>query len=440
MLPKKVYMKLSKRDKQKVKRNLVKGSGAYIYGKDKPFGHYGEKIGKYLGKTFNIPFARQLGAYGGHLIGKAFGSGAYYNSRGKYIPSYRGAHKMIRGSGAYYNAPKRVVTNATSPPSFGSNRTIVRHREFIGNILGSTSFSINSWNVNPGDETTFPWLSALAANYEKYRPIGVIFEFKSTSATALNSTNTALGTVMMAPRYNAVAQSAPGSKMEMLQIEGCTSICPAESAMCGIECAKNYNPLGVLYIRNQNQGIVGSEQLYDFCDFYLATDGMQASATIGELWVTYEIELLTPILAGGQVGDTINFSNYMLGSSISTTNYFASPSDSLNVSNMELTYGSNYFQLPTNIVDGCYMAVYHVYGISTVGVSAPGLAFTNAVTLQIVLGNTVGYQVANGTVPTMNFVFYFRVTGSNARVTFTGGTLPTSISAGQLIVSQIPDQ
>jgi hypothetical protein len=205
MLSKSDYNKLSKAGKRKVAK--VRGSGAYIFDKSKnPYGHYGEKVAKYLSPFLGsyAPYARQIGAYGGHMIGKAFGSGAYINSRGKYIPSYRGAHKVIRGSGAYYDAPKGVATNSTSPPSFGSNRTIVKHREFIGNIQGSTSFSINTFNVNPGDEQTFPWLSALAVNYEKYRPIGVIFEFKSTSANALNSTNTALGTVMMCPRYNAV--------------------------------------------------------------------------------------------------------------------------------------------------------------------------------------------------------------------------------------------
>lgn len=220
-LPKKEYMKLSAKDKQKVKNRIAKkirGSGAYTFDRENnPYGHYGEKIGKYLSPflgKYGI-FARKAGAYGGHLVGKMFGSGAYYNNRGKYIPSYTGAHKIIQGSGAY-GYTKKVETSSTSPPSFGSNNTIIRHREYIGDIIGSTAFSINKWNLNPGDETTFPWLANLAANFEKYRPVGIIFEFKSTSADSLNSTNTALGTVMMCPRYNAVSSSDPQSKMEML--------------------------------------------------------------------------------------------------------------------------------------------------------------------------------------------------------------------------------
>lgn len=439
MIPKSVYNKLSKKDKAKVKNAVSitskkKGrSGAYIFDKSNPFGHYGEKLAKYTGL---IP--RSLGAYVGHGIGKLFGSGAYYNSSGKYIPSYTGAHKIIKGSGAYYNAPKNVVTNSTSPPSFGSNRTIIRHREFIGNILGSTTFSINKWNVNPGDETTFPWLSTLATNYEKYRPIGIIFEFKSTSANALNSTNTALGTVMMAPRYNAITSSEPSSKMEMLQIENCVSICPAESAMCGVECAKNYNPLGVLYVRRQ-LGDIDNEQMYDFCDFYLATEGMQAVATIGELWITYEIELLTPILGGGQKGLEINYANYSLGSGISNSNFFASASSSLNISNMTLTFTGTSFSLPSNITDGCYMVSYYVIGSGAQALVAPAITYTNCQALNIVTGNTLPYEISNSTGYNLMFTHFFQVTGSGAKITYATATFPTGISSGQLIVTQIPD-
>lgn len=444
MLPKDQYMRLSKKQKDAVKRKLASGSGAYKFGKDKPFGHYGEKIGKFVGRYAGIPFAREIGAYGGHLLGKAFGSGAYVNSRGKYIPSYRGAHKVIKGSGAYYDAPKDVATNATSPPSFGSNRTIVRHREFIGNIQGSTGFAINTWNVNPGDEATFPWLNALAANYEKYRPIGIIFEFKSTSANALNSTNTALGTVMLAPRYNAIAASVPESKMEMLQIENCVSVCPAESAMCGIECAKNYNPLGILYNRTGGEIPAGSEQLYDFCDFYLATEGMQAVATIGELWVTYEIELLTPILSGGQIGDTVNFANYSLATGNTATTLLTGASDSLNISNMTLTFpAANQFKFPNNIVTGTYLCYIFVVGNSTANVlGITGSAISNCTANSIFSGNTVSAIIspdAASTVSRSMGIFSVSITGPGAVVQFNGSVIPASYSSGNLIVTQLPD-
>lgn len=426
----------------------VRGSGAYIFDKSNPYGHYGEKIAKYTGL---IP--RSIGAYGGHLIGKLFGSGAYTNSRGKYIPSYKGAHKMIRGSGAYYQkeATKHVSTNATSPPSFGSNRTIVRHREFIGNIQGSTGFEINTWNVNPGDESTFPWLSTLAQNYEKYRPIGIVFEFKSTSATALASTNTALGTVMMAPRYNAIATSVPQSKMEMLQIENCVSVCPAESAMCGVECARNYNPLGVLYNRNGSTNVGSNEQMFDFCDFYLATDGMQAQAVIGELWVSYEIELLTPILNGGQVGNNINYFAAVSTTGITSSNYMGSNlAPSVN-STFLPTWDTGVFQLffPKNIIDGQYLISMTWVGASTTFTRpTPNASYA---TIQNFWINASGVQNSNyaenasATGTRMTLTCMMKIDNSAATSVdgaifyLTGGTYPTSMTAFQIVISQIPD-
>lgn len=49
------------------------------------------------------------------------------------------------------------------------------------------------YSVNPGQQVSYPWLSTIAANFESYRIIGQLYEFKTMSADALNSTNTALG-------------------------------------------------------------------------------------------------------------------------------------------------------------------------------------------------------------------------------------------------------
>ncbi|QMW68664.1 capsid protein [Crucivirus-119] len=445
MLPKNVYMNLSKKDKAKVKRNIAskaKGSGAYDLA-TQPYGYYGSKIGRALGTSFYGPAGGAVGdvaaGYLGHRIGRMFGSGAYKSKR---IPNYTGAHKMIRGSGAYdMPAQGRVITEGTSPPSFGSNRTIIRHREYIGNLNSSTAFNLNSYNVNPGDETTFPWLAGIATNYQKYRPLGVLFEFKSTSANALNSTNTALGTVMMAVSYNAIASSAPGSKMEMLQLEGCTSICPAESAMCAVECAKNYNPLSTLYIRNGVAFQVpnGAEQFYDFANFYIATEGMQAAnVVIGELWATYEFELLTPVLNDGQVGNDVNFSNYLLSSGASTSNYFPSPSASLNIQTMNLTFTATTISLPANITTGCYQLLWYLVG-STGASSAPSIAFSNAVALPIFSGNTVSRPTSTAQSATTQIVVQsFKVTGPNATLTFSGGTILTGSTGGSVELVQLP--
>jgi hypothetical protein len=45
----------------------------------------------------------------------------------------------------------------------------VPFREELGNINGSTGFVTTAYNINPGQASTFPWLSVEAKQWEKYR-------------------------------------------------------------------------------------------------------------------------------------------------------------------------------------------------------------------------------------------------------------------------------
>lgn len=190
----------------------------------------------------------------------------------------------------------------TDPPrvSNGANlrEIIISHREYIGDVVTGPagSFASSSFLLNPGNSRIFPWLSAVASCFQQYKFRGIVFEFKTMSADALNSTNTALGTVIMASNYN-VLQANFASKSEMENTEFSSSCKPSASMYHPIECDPRDTPLTELYIAPN--GVIpdgGTPQFYDFCNFQIATNGFQASnVNIGELWVTYEIALLKPI-------------------------------------------------------------------------------------------------------------------------------------------------
>lgn len=190
----------------------------------------------------------------------------------------------------------------TDPPrvSNGANlrEIIISHREYIGDVVTGPAgtFASSSFLLNPGNSRIFPWLSAVASCFQQYKFRGIVFEFKTMSADALNSTNTALGTVIMASNYN-VLQPNFGSKSEMENTEFSSSCKPSASMYHPIECDPRDTPLTELYIAPN--GVVpdgGTPQFYDFCNFQIATNGFQASnVNIGELWVTYEVALLKPI-------------------------------------------------------------------------------------------------------------------------------------------------
>ncbi len=204
----------------------------------------------------------------------------------------------ITGMGDYEINNNTLMTN-NGPPVFSSrpNGSIeICKREFLMDITGSTAFQ-NSVQIpiNPGLFSSFPFLSALAANFEQYEMLGLIFEFKSTSANALNSTNTALGTVVLATNYDSLDPIFV-NKQQMESYEFANSTAPSSSIIHPIECDPRLNALARMYVRTGAVPANGDARFYDLGLFQLATAGMQAASTIGELWVSYHVRLHKPKL------------------------------------------------------------------------------------------------------------------------------------------------
>jgi len=82
---------------------------------------------------------------------------------------------------------------------------IVRHREYVADIEGTTNFVNREYPLNPGLIKTFPWLSQVADAFEEYRIRGMVFEYKSlyADATVSSSDTGGLGSVIMCTNYNA---------------------------------------------------------------------------------------------------------------------------------------------------------------------------------------------------------------------------------------------
>jgi hypothetical protein len=247
-----------------------------------------------------------LGALGA-AAGNVFG-GPALGKLGQKAGDYLGS---ISGMGDYQVSQNSILSNPNGPPTFrtdGSGSIMISHREFIGNVSGSEEFELQSWNFNPGLRELFPWASAIAQRYEQYIPRGAVVEFKSTSATALNSTNTALGTVILSTNYD-VTDPVFSSKMQMTNYEFTTTCKPSESMLHPIECDPAKNFAEMLYTRSGPVDDGTDLRFNDLGRVQLATEGMQASAIIGELWISYEIELVRPKLPN-PLGDGINSCHY----------------------------------------------------------------------------------------------------------------------------------
>lgn len=186
-----------------------------------------------------------------------------------------------------------------SLPSFGGEMvTTFSRREFLGDVKSSVGFATTAYPINPGMARTFPWGSRLAPNFEQYRLRGLLFEFKTTCGSAISSTNNALGVVVMSTQYDPL--EAPfTSKQEQEAYVFTSSSVPSQSQLHAVECKPSLSAIDALYVRSADPPEDADLRFYDHGTFYISTSGMQAAdVTIGELWVTYHVELLKPRLPG----------------------------------------------------------------------------------------------------------------------------------------------
>lgn len=351
-----------------------------------------------------------------------------------------GAHRMfkqITGFGDYEVNNNSLMVDSV-PQFANSNRSVrVKHREYIGDVISGAAgtFSIKEYPINPGLPSTFPWLSNMASQYEEYKIKGMIFEFKTMSSDALNSTNTALGQVIMATQYNVLSNPFV-TKQQMENYQFACSTKPSTSLIHPVECEPHETPMPELFVRGFNQSTTGADaRLYDFGNFYVATNGLQgANVNLGELWCSYEIELFKP-----KIGTIIQMTDhYQLQSGLIPTggNYFGSAPVLSSSSNFRTEVTSNSITIP-DWYTGQFLIMYSCYGtanaVSQVAFS-PDSRGTALNLFNLNSGN--GMFAANSSTPTYYIWATFSCVGG-CKITLTGGTLPTSVTNGDLVVTTI---
>lgn len=368
----------------------------------------------------------------GGMLGSMVGAPAMGAQGGAWL-------SKITGFGDYEIGQNTLMT--TGVPSFqkGNRKITVSHREFVTDIFSSTSFAVTSYAINPGNPNVFPWLSNVAESFQQYKFRGLIFEFVSSSADALNSINTALGTVIAATNYNA-NQPAYASKQEMEASEFSCRTKPSTDVIHPIECAATDTPISHLYVRT---GPIPSGQdgrLYDLGNFQLATVGMQQSAVnIGELWVSYEVELYKPRLVaiGGYA-----FSDdwgYRSGSAYTNADPFNTAGLTVPVvGGLGTTVNNTVLTFPTSINNGCYKVQCSWVGSSTAQTIVTPTLSGCSLNTNYKYGGVVGTGTVTATLAVMEVYININTAGSSATLTFSGLTLPSSGTAFELVILPAP--
>jgi len=203
-----------------------------------------------------------------------------------------GIFKKITGMGDYTISNQvmanSLVRGAQVPVSF-TNKAAHRvvQSEFLTDILGTSSFTLQDFQLNPGIFT--PWLSQIASLYDEWSPNGIVFEIRTTSSDY--SAATGLGTIIAAVDYDAIHPTYT-TKVEMESAEGSISGKPSCSLFCGVECDPKQRPTLLLYTRTDPAPLGTDIRLYDLGRMSIATAGQAGSAigaALAELWVHYDI-------------------------------------------------------------------------------------------------------------------------------------------------------
>ena len=369
----------------------------------------GQSLGAMVGGKFGAPLTgAKVGSMLGRRISSLIGSGDY------------------RATGL--TAHNSLIQNSIPATISFSDRTIrIAHREFVCDITTSSdsSFKSDQFVVNANYTTTFPYLSGIATQFEKYRFKGLVFEFISTT-TPYATAGTTVGTAIMACQFN-TANPDFNSKTQMENVENAISVRLDQNALYGVECKDQVQ--NWYYTRHLGAGAneaTNVSNIYDLCDFSIATVGSPGSSKpVGELWVTYDVELTGPRLPDVRYG-------YCHLSSLDATT--AAPFGVTKsyvrggvLASVSVTSAASKVLAFNNALVGDVISLDYSYRAATAGTSVVSTqSLTNCEFVMIMANGNYGavsepYPAAS--VTAAGLTAYIRLTGPNASINFDGTTL-----------------
>lgn len=178
------------------------------------------------------------------------------------------------------NTGSRLVKNSPK------NEVRMSRREYITDITPQAGWSVFKLAINPGDSYSFPWLSGVARNFEKYVINKLTIEYKTGQSSIIP------GKIQMGPDFDP-SDPSPMSKKELLTY----------TLACDGPVWQNFSldiPKGYLmnqkkyYVRSHGES-VNDLKLYDACNIFIGSDANSTELSyLGEIWINYDITLYEP--------------------------------------------------------------------------------------------------------------------------------------------------
>lgn len=190
----------------------------------------------------------------------------------------------------------------------------VKHREYLFDIPGNPEYTVTRIEGNPGLSGSFPWLCNLSVMFERYKFRKLHLVYETMKSTATN------GTVLLGVDYDAQDDS-PATKTAFMAFKS------SVRSPTWTEVKLILNPADInqfvkeRYVRSTAHPSGTDIKTYDFGNMYVGVQGQADSTTIGEIYVEYEVELLTPKLDNSQLASMR--SAYFYHDDVGGTDFFS---------------------------------------------------------------------------------------------------------------------
>jgi len=364
---------------------------------------------------------------GGAAIGSSFG-GPLGGTLGGLVG---GGIARISGMGAY-----TVTSNSLGSANveFGNGKIVVAHREYITDIYTESAFTTLVFDLNPGLSVTYPWLAGLAQLYQRYEIKGLSFEYIHTGGMVTSSQSQ--GVIIMATQYDPDAVEFV-NRREMEAYMYTTSGPVFQDQLHMVECDPRERPLAEMYIRT---GTVTEERFTDLGRFTIGVEGCPTSDEfVGELWVTYHVELHCPIVEPHAYSTAS--SSWISNAGYDTTDLLGLVQTTPRGGDLGITVGAigggyDTIYFPSMLDSGIYLVCVAWDG-STTGASVTTVGSVGCTKITCWQSDTLTQSTSNGSVATLNYIVVVQVTAREAYLTFTSVIPPTSGTSVDIVVAQI---
>lgn len=293
---------------------------------------------------------------------------------------------------------------------------VISNTELLTTLTFPTGLTTNVRTVQPGIASMFPWASAIASNFEKYKIISLSFRYKPSVPTSTagaivmafavdpTTINADVATIQEISQYPQYIDNSVFSPYEL----------KIESKYLNHE----------LFVRHGN---VPSTDIktYDAGAFIFAVDGLAATTNIGRMYVDYQIMLQTP------KSQFCPGADLLLTSGLTSANLFGAAGSSLNFTGTDITIDNltNSFRVNWRGTGSWYM----VMSINSVGDG--NVTFTNTANTTVT-PFTLARDNGNAT---KIFRFYVNASDFNSSTTFTTATAFGVVSASRIILTPQPE-